>query len=194
MKLINKKYNCNISEDAIQEAVHVLKHFNPRVNYREIEYSAEFIFSKALEHWHIEIPIQNCIETFWNGLNLRVEIYSDTVDVLSKLKEKGYVISTLTDLPSAMPDEVFKRAISGIQNYFDCYISSAVSGYRKPNVKGLQMISEKYEVPITDIIFVGDEEKDRQTAISANCKFIHIDRTTENGESIRDLYELLELL
>lgn len=191
---INKKYNCNISEDAIQEAVHVLKHFNPRVNYREIEYSAEFIFSKALEHWHIEIPIQNCIETFWNGLNLRVEIYSDTVDVLSKLKEKGYVISTLTDLPSAMPDEVFKRAISGIQNYFDCYISSAVSGYRKPNVKGLQMISEKYEVPITDIIFVGDEEKDRQTAISANCKFIHIDRTTENGESIRDLYELLELL
>lgn len=49
------------------------------------------------------------------------------------------------------------------------------------------MISEKYEVPITDIIFIGDEEKDRQTAISAKCKFIHIDRTTENGESIRDL-------
>lgn len=31
-------------------------------------------------------------------MNLRVEIYSDTVVVLSKLKEKGDVIATLTDL------------------------------------------------------------------------------------------------
>ena len=28
--------------------------------------------------------------------------------------------------------------------YFDYYVSSSVAGYRKPNCKGLQMISEKY--------------------------------------------------
>ncbi|MEY8326182.1 hypothetical protein AALB47_20070 [Lachnospiraceae bacterium 54-11] len=28
--------------------------------------------------------------------------------------------------------------------YFDYYVSSSVAGYRKPNYKGLQMISEKY--------------------------------------------------
>lgn len=31
-----------------------------------------------------------------------------------------------------------------------------------------------------ELIFIGDEEKDRQTAQNANCRFIHIDRTKEN--------------
>lgn len=193
-KAINQEYDCNISEDAIEKAVQILKKFNPRINYREIEYSAEFIFSEALEHCHIDVPLQNCIETFWSGLNLRAEMYSDTMDVLFMLKEKGYVIAALTDLPSAMPDKIFKEDILKLLDCFDYYVSSFVSGYRKPNCKGLQMISEKYEVPITELIFIGDEEKDRQTALNANCKFIHIDRTKKNDESINDLYELLEMV
>ena len=171
---IIQKYNCKISEASIEKSVQMLKEFNPRVNYRELEYSAEFIFTKVLEHWKLDIPVASCIETFWSGLELKAEIYSDTVYVLGKLKEKGYAIATLTDLPSAMPDDVFKSDISEILDCFDYYVSSAISGYRKPNCQGLQMIAEKFAVPITELIFVGDEEKDRQTALNANCKFIHI--------------------
>ena len=47
-----------------------------------------------------------------------------------KMKAKGYVIATLTDLPNAMPDEVFKRDISDLINYFDYYVSSSTAGYR----------------------------------------------------------------
>lgn len=65
----------------------------------------------------------------------------------------------------------------------DYYVSSSVAGYRKPNCRGLQMISEKFAVPITDLIFVGDEEKDRKTALNANCKFIWIQRAEENEKS-----------
>ena len=35
------------------------------------------------------------------------EIYPETINVLQKLK-KGYTIAALTDLPSAMPDEIFQ--------------------------------------------------------------------------------------
>lgn len=35
-------------------------------------------------------------------------------------------------------------------------------------------IVAKFAVPITELIFVGDEEKDRKTAFNANCKFIWI--------------------
>ncbi|WP_171905713.1 HAD family hydrolase [Eisenbergiella tayi] len=119
---------------------------------------------------------------------------SDTLDVLQKLKEKGYVIAKLTDLPSAMPDELFKRDISKLLGYFDYYVSSSTAGYRKPNCKGLQMIAEKFGIPITELVFVGDEEKDRRTACNANCKFIQIQRTNQNKESIGSLYELLEIL
>lgn len=76
--------------------------------------------------------------------------------------------------------------------YFDYYMSSEVAGYRKPNSKGLQMISEKYSVPITELIFVGDEEKDRQTALNADCRFVQINREKKMGQGIGDLYELLE--
>ena len=191
---IIKKYNCNVSMEDIQKSVQILKDFNPRVSGREVEYSAEHIFSNALEHWNIDTPIKNCIETFWQGLKLSAKIYPDTIEVLKELKEKGYIIVTLTDLPNAMPDEIFKKDISELLSYFDYYVSSCVAGYRKPNCKGLQMISDKYGVPVTELVFVGDEEKDRKTACNANCKFVHIQRTTKSEGSISSLYELLQLV
>ena len=193
-KAIIRKFKVHIPEEVVSKSVRMMKEFNPRVNYREIEYPAEYIFTKVLENWHIEIPIRSCIETFWSGLQLEAEIYSETTDVLQKLRKKGYVIAALTDLPNAMPDEIFKRDISGLMDYFDYYVSSAIAGYRKPNCRGLQMISEKYAIPITELLFVGDEEKDRETAINANCRFIWIQRTEKNEESIHNLYDLLEVL
>lgn len=56
------------------------------------------------------------------------------------------------------------------------------------------MISEKFVTPVTELIFIGDEEKDRKTAFNANCKFIWIQRTGKNEESIDNLYELLDVL
>lgn len=191
---IIQKYNCNVSMEDIQKSVQILKDFNPRVSGREVEYSAEHIFSNALEHWNIDTPIKNCIETFWQGLKLSAKIYPDTIEVLKELKEKGYIIVTLTDLPNAMPDEIFKKDISELLSYFDYHVSSCVAGYRKPNCKGLQMISDKYGVPVTELVFVGDEEKDRKTACNANCKFVHIQRTTKSEGSISSLYELLQLV
>ncbi len=191
---IIQKYDCNVSKEEVDKSLQILKDFNPRVNYREIEYSAEYIFSKALEHWNIDTPVENCIETFWEGLRLSAEMYSDTIEVLQVLREKGYIVATLTDLPNAMPDKVFKKDISELLQYFDYYVSSSIAGYRKPHIQGLQMISDKYGIPITELVFVGDEEKDRKTAANANCRFVHIQRAEASGESVSSLYDLLELL
>jgi len=191
---IIKKYNCKVSEESLEKSLQMLKEFNPRVNYREVEYPAEYIFSKILEHWDLQAPLNECIETFWSGLKLKAEIYPDTLEVLRVLKEKGYIIATLTDLPSAMPDEVFKKDITKLLEYFDYYVSSSVAGYRKPSKNGLEMISEKYGIPITELLFVGDEEKDRETAHNANCAFIKIDRKAKSEGCIRDLHELLKMV
>lgn len=191
---IIQKFKHHIPQDLVEKSIQMLKDFNPRINHREIEYSAEYIFTKILEPWHMNVPIQSCIETFWSGLQLKAEIYPETIDILQKLKEKDYAIAALTDLPSAMPDEIFRRDIPELMAYFDYYVSSSVAGYRKPNCRGLQMISEKFSTPITELIFIGDEEKDRKTAFNANCKFIWIQRTEKNEESINNLYELLEML
>lgn len=191
---IMNTFNYNISPENINKSIQMLSDFNPRINYREIEYPPEFIFTKIFEQWHLNLSTQKCIKTFWKGLNLKAELYPDAVGVLKKLKEKGYIIATLTDLPSAMPDEFFKDDISELLSHFDFYMSSAISGYRKPNCKGLQMISEKFAIPMNKLIFIGDEEKDKKTALNANCKFIQIQRTARAAGSIKNLYDLLDIL
>ena len=191
---ITQKYNCQVQKNDVEKSIRILTDFNPRLNYREIEYSAEYIFSKVLEHWHIDMPIKHLIETFWGGLRLRAEMYTDTINVLRNLKEKGCIIATLTDLPNGMSDEIFKKDISHLLSYFDYYVSSATAGYRKPNIMGLQMISDRFEVPVAELIFVGDEKKDRETANRASCKFIHIQRNAKTNGSISSLDELLEII
>ncbi len=188
---IIQKCNLSISQEVIEKSVQMLKEFNPRIHYREIEYSAEYIFTKVLEPWQIDIAIQSCIEIFWSGLQLKAEIYSETMYILHTLKERGYAIAALTDLPCAMPDEIFKRDISELLGYFDYYVSSSVSGYRKPNCRGLQMIAQKFDTPIEKLIFIGDEEKDRKTAYNANCTFIWIQRVRNSEKKLDNLYELL---
>lgn len=188
---IIQKYNCDVSNEQIEESLQTLVSFNPRVSKREVEYTAEYIFTKVLESWKLDIPICDCIETFWSGLKLNAEIYPETIETLLKLKEKGYIIATLTDLPTAMPDEIFRRDIAELIPYFDYYVSSAIAGYRKPNCKGLEMISEKYGTPISELIFVGDEEKDKNTAENAKCRFVRICRTEPSNDSISNLLEIV---
>lgn len=188
---IIKKLNVPVSQEIVEKSCQMLREFNPRIHAREIEYSAEYIFSNILEPWHIDISVESCIEIFWSGLQLEAELYPETIPVLQKLKQEGYKIAVLTDLPSAMPDKIFMRDISKLKDFFDYYVSSSIAGYRKPNCRGLQMISEKFAVPITELIFVGDEEKDRKTALNAKCKFIWIQRSGKKKDSISNLHELL---
>ena len=167
----------------INESVEILKSFNPRLFYREIEYTPEHIFSKALEHWSVKIPIHECSYIFFQGLELEAVIYPDTIPALKSLREKGYQIATLTDLPTAMPDDLFQNDIAPLLPYFDLYVSSLSCGYRKPNSRGLELIAERYEIPVKELIFIGDEEKDRKTADNAGCRFVQIDR--KKGEELQ---------
>lgn len=189
---INMKFGFNKSSADISRSSEILKAFNPRVNYREEEYSPEYIFSRVLEHWDIDADISECVYAFYEGLELETKIYPDTVTVLKELRRRKHKIATLTDLPTAMPDELFKRDIAGLSEYFDLYVSSASCGFRKPNCTGLKQIAEHFGVTVTELVMVGDEEKDRKTAENAGCGFVLVDR--KNGKGIKDLHGLLDML
>ena len=189
---INRKFGLNKNSEDIARSVELLKTFNPRVQYREEEYSPEYIFSRVLEHWKTDVDVIDCVYAFYEGLRLNAVIYPDTLPVLQELKRREYRIAALTDLPTAMPDELFKQDIAGLLGYLDMYVSSMSCGFRKPNCTGLRLIAERFDVPITELVFTGDEEKDRLTAENAGCKFVRVDR--KGGGGIRDMYELLDIL
>jgi putative hydrolase of the HAD superfamily len=182
---------CPTTED-IEESKEIMKSFNARVVYREIEYTPEHIFEKVLNHWNIDIPLGNVIGSFFKGIKLVPYIYKDTIPAIKKLKEYGYVITAFTDLPTAMPDSLFKRDISDLLEQIDFYVSSLSCGYRKPNKAGLQVIADKYNIDISELTFIGDEEKDRLTARNAGCEFLLIDRSMKNKEA--DIVNLNDIL
>lgn len=55
-------------------------------------------------------------------------------------------------------------------------------GYRKPNVKGLQIIAKELCVPVQEIMYIGDEEKDIICANNAGAVSVLIDREDKKYE------------
>ncbi len=198
-RYVRNQLGLNITEDDIDKSFEVLKSYNPRINPREVDVTPEVIFSEATAHWQGKFELSDVINKFYESMNLTAYIYPKTLDFLDKLKAEGYKIAALTDVAIGMPDELHKSYFPELLSYFDMYVSSISCGYRKPNTKGLSDIAEKFGVEISEMIMIGDEEKDIKTAKRFGCKSVLIDRRNRNADfgqnnTVTDLNELWEVL
>ena len=175
-----------ITENDIDKSFEVLKSYNPRINPREIDVTPEVIFSEATAHWQGKFELSDVINKFYESMNLTAYIYPETLDFLDKLKAEGYIIAALTDVAIGMPDELHKSYFPELLPYFDMYVSSISCGYRKPNPKGLSDIAENFGVASSEMIMIGDEEKDIKTAKRFGCKAVLIDRRDRNVDFGQD--------
>jgi putative hydrolase of the HAD superfamily len=164
----------------------VLKSYNPRINPREVDVTHEVIFSEATAHWQGKFELSDVINKFYESMNLTACIYPETLDFLDKLKAEGYIIAALTDVAIGMPDELHKSYFPELIPYFDMYVSSISCCYRKPNPKGLSDIAEIFGVASSEMIMIGDEEKDIKTAKRFGCKSVLIDRRDRNVDFGQD--------
>lgn len=175
-EFVRDKLSLDISDGDIDKSVEVLKSYNPRVKYREEDIPPEIIFGDVCSHWKCTFNLEDVVDVFYRSMGLTAYIYPETVPVLEKLKASGYVIATLTDVATGMPDELHKSYFPELMPYFDMYVSSLSCGYRKPNPKGLEDISERLGISAEEMIFIGDEEKDILVAKRFGCKSALIDR------------------
>lgn len=171
---INEKFNLNLSDDDIEKSVEILKSYNPRVNYREVEVTSKEIFTNATSHWDYTLDIDSIIDCFFDGININTVVYDYAFDLIDNYKRKGYFVACLTDLPSGMPDFIFKKPLQTLIDEFDLYVSSQSCGYRKPNKFGLQYIADYFDVDVKSLLFIADEEKDKLASQNALCEFIYI--------------------
>lgn len=196
---VNNEYSLNLSQDDIRRSVEILKDYNPRYKPREIEFSPEFLFQEATAHWNTGLSTEDIIDAFFSGMKLTAKIYDDTIPAVLKLKEQGYKTAALTNLPSSMPDSLFRADIPQILKLLDLYVSSEICGYRKPNQAGLECIAAHFGTDIHNLIFVGDEKLDIDTARRAGCTSVLICRSGEyhdfmQNHTIRTLWELDSVL
>ena len=173
---VRDRYGLHLSGDDILRSVEILREYNPRYKPREVEYPSEFLFGEATGHWNTAVPLTDIIDTFFEGIHLTARLYEDTVPTLTRLKEQGWRVAALTNLPSSMPDRLFRKDIPELLEMLDLYVSSETCGYRKPNPAGLISIARHYGVEPSRLIFVGDEKLDIGTAKNAGCRSVLICR------------------
>lgn len=196
---VRDRFNLPLGEEDITRSVHILREYNPRYKPREIEHSAEFLFGEATRHWNASLPLPEIINAFFAGIRLTAKLYGDTLPALAKLRELGWRTAALTNLPSAMPDRLFRADIPELLEWLDLYVSSESCGWRKPNPAGLRLIARHFGAEPSRLIFVGDEKLDIATAKNAGCRAIQICREPETEDfgadaAISGLDELFPLI
>ena len=172
---VNQLNELSLAEEDILNATKVLKEYNPRNCGREYEVAPERIFEEATAGWKKKTSIGKIIDDFFSGMSLEACIFDYSAGIIKECKKKGLIVSCLTDLPNGMPDKMFRKSIITIDSLFDLYVSSQICGARKPNKKGLEYIADYFGIDVSDILFVGDEKKDENTALNAGCKFMYIE-------------------
>lgn len=172
---VSRRNALDLSEEQLLASVRVMKKYNPRNSGREYEVAPEIIFRDAAEGWPTRPEIGTIIEDFFSGMSLAARTFEYAAELIGRCRREGLFIACLTDLPNGMPDRLFRSAIRDIEPMLDLYVSSQVCGFRKPSKKGLEYIAEHFGIDVSEILLVGDEKKDEDTANNAGCAFSYID-------------------
>jgi putative hydrolase of the HAD superfamily len=125
--------------------------------------------------------------------------FDDTVEILDKLTASGIHAGFLTDVAYGMDNEYALADIAPIRAYFDIGFTSVDVGFRKPNTAGYKMLLDTFNLTSSQMLYIGDEEKDIAGANSIGITSVLINRSSEERywgqkHTIRNLCELEGLL
>ena len=196
---IANKYNYAFSEEQYKIAGNVLTKYNTRINPREYEVSSTEIFTEILNDMNIDLgEMKQIKESFYNYFRQDCLVFPDVEQTLKALSAEGIKIGTLSDVAYGMDNKYALEDIAPIIKYIDYPFTSNDAGYRKPCTKGLEILSEKMQTDISDIVFVGDEEKDMVCAKNAGAYAVLINRDDDikdygQDKEIHTLTEILQL-
>lgn len=194
---IAERCGYRFSEEQYRHVGDVLTKYNTRINPREYEVSSAQIFTEIIEG--IGLPaedIEQVKNLFYSYFRQDVCLYPEVEETLSRLAGRGLVLGTLSDVAYGMDNVYALEDITAIIKYIDYPYTSNDVGFRKPGIKGLEMLAEKMQIDISEMIFVGDEEKDVICANSAGAYSVLVNRdnVAKNYGQKREIHSLAELV
>ena len=148
--------------------------------------SHNFDFKKWGEFFGEKLPLE-LLEAMNMDLALELEsiqIYPDVISTLQYLKKNGFKIALCSNL--AMPyGEHLKQIVT---DYFDAVIFSYEVGVIKPQKRIYEVIEEKINYPMSQMLFIGDNQiLDVDMPISLGMSARLIDR--KRGQSLTDILD-----
>ncbi len=191
------KYHYLFSEEHYQNAGNVLTKYNTRIHPRDYEVSSTQIFTEILHGMGINLEDMKQIkESFYSYFTQDCSLFPDVLQTVKVLSGKGIKLGTLSDVAYGMDNVYALQDIEQIIKYIDYPFTSNDTGYRKPCTKGLELLSEKMQIALPEIVFVGDEKKDMACAGEAGAYAVLINRDgiIKNFGQDKTLHTLTELL
>ncbi len=185
------------SEDDYNHAARVLARYNARINPREYEVSSNQIFSEIMSGMGLPMEdIEKVKFHFYSYFRQDVHLYKEVKETLKRLSDQGILLGTLSDVAYGMDNVYALEDISEVIKYIDYPLTSNDVGYRKPRAEGLKLLSEKMHIPVEEMAFVGDEEKDVMCAVNAGAYPVLINRgdSAKNYGQNKEIHSLDELL
>ena len=96
-----------------------------------------------------------------------VKPYQDEIEILTKLKNKGYQLGVVTN--KGLPLTIYSLEICQIKELFDVVISADDVNLPKPNPDGVYLAMERLNIKNKqDVLYIGDNDIDDVTAKNAN--------------------------
>lgn len=125
-------------------------------------------------------------------------LYPQTVPALRRLKEKGArccIVSTKTR--SRISQTIEKEQL---EELIDCVVGMEDVTDAKPSPEGIQQIAQRFNLSLSEILYIGDSLIDAQTAVNAGVDFAAVTTGTTDASEfaslphvqiMRDLGELM---
>lgn len=181
LKHIFEKCETSLSDKDIQMAAAILMKYNTRENLRQNEVSSKTIFTEILDSLNLPHDMLDAArESFYSFFQSDAVCYDDVVDTLRYFRAAGVKIGALTDVAYGMDNSFSLKDIAIIHNYFDIVLTSVDVGFRKPNAAGYLALLKAFDASPSQMIYVGDEQKDMVGANALGIVSVLIDR---NGTS-----------
>jgi len=121
------------------------------------------------------------------------EIYPETKTVLSRLKDRGYLVIIVSNFDSRIYDVCNNL---GISEFTDDFIISSEAGYAKPDTEIYRLALNRNSLSPSDCIFVGDNYlNDYVAPVSIGMDAALLNRDNENDKyNVKQINKLSELL
>jgi len=176
-----------LGKEAKGRAIETLLQFNTRENPRLEEVNHETIFRKIGIHLGIQAhsPTDIC-RPFFRYFQRRAKPFPNTITVLKELRNKHIATGVLTDVPYGMPKEFVLEDLQDLTPYLNTVVTSVEAGYRKPHRAGFQLLAETLSIPISGLVYVGNEKKDIDGGLSAGAVVVLIDRDRQHPDWKQD--------
>jgi putative hydrolase of the HAD superfamily len=168
-----------------------------KVSKKDLRYGRLKMSFDALSMSVSDAQINQLSEDYIRVLGLQNKLFPDTENILTYLRDKGYRLHIITN---GFEEVQWKKCVSsGIETYFEEFVSSESVGFKKPKPIVFEEALRRAGAKANSSVMIGDnQEADIQGALNVGMKiiFCNFDQQINRGGylEVNSLKEIKELL